>query len=320
MSTTKDVVPTRDDYLLQAHAISRGAYTMTVLERRLLYLAMAQVRPQDDELPAVRMSAYSVLQALGMSDDGRNYIELKAAVERLMGRVIVIDRPDGGWLMHHWVQRAEYDPSDGSLSIRLSDELAPYVLHMQEQYSVLRVADLAKLQSKYAQRWVELVMSRRGQADGQGRWYYELTIAELRHILKIGPDEYKQTALLRIKVIDLPITEINEAQIGLHLEPEYIRKGKYLHAVRIHCQLVRRGDPVPVQRQRQEEESEEAYIAAHKERYDAILAEIRAQPELPGTGWASPTMREMAQRAEALKRLREETGKRGRGRPRKEGR
>jgi plasmid replication initiation protein len=319
MSKTKDVVPTQDDYLLQAHAISRGAYTMTVLERRLVYLAMAQVRPADDTLPAVKMHMAEVCKALGMEADGRAYIDLRAAIHKLMERVIDIDTPDGGWVMYHWVHSARYNAEDNSLTIRLHDELAPYVLHMREQYTVLRVADLAKLQSKYSQRWVELVLSRRGQADGQGRWYYELTIAELRHILKIGPDEYKLTNTLRINVIELPIAEINASGIGLHLTPEYIRRGKYLHAVRMHCQLVGRDDPVPVHGQTAEEEAEDAYISAHQARYDEILNQIKAQPDLPGTSWASPTLREMAQRAEALKILRSETKtKRGRGRPRKE--
>lgn len=159
-------------------------------------------------------------------------------------------------------------------------------------------------------------MSRQSQADAAGHWWYELELTELRHLFKIGANEYRVTSDLRKKVIEAPIQEINDAGIGIQLEAEFIRRGRVLFAVRMHCRRVGRDDPKPVHPPSPEEAADDALIAANPERYAAILAEVRAQSDLPGMTWASATMRDLAQRSEALARLRAEQ-KPKRGRPRK---
>jgi hypothetical protein len=317
------VVPSKEDFVKQANAISRAAYTMPVMARRLIYFAMAQVRPEDKEFMDVVMQVGDVVRALGLTDGAENYAVIRDAGRTCAKWIIEIEQPDGGWEMFGWLSYAKLDAETDAITLRLNDVLRPYILNLQEAYSILRIADIAKIQSRHALRWYELIMSRRGQADKNGRWWVEYSIAEIRHLLKIGPNEYARTSSLRNKVIDYPLTEINEANVGIVVTPEYIRRRRNLWGVRVQVQIIHDGDPKPVAPLTKEQEAEDRFIELHRDRYTQILEQLKTQQDLPGMSWASAGMRELALRAEAMKILKEElskeAGKRGRGRPRKNG-
>lgn len=314
MKKTTAVVPKSDDSVLQAHAISRAAYTMPVGVRRLVYLAMAHAKPEEKGFMDVTMKVGDIARAFNLGDRGTVYTRLRRMVTDAVKYVLEIDLPDKGWEVYTWLSYAKYTPKTDSITLRLNEELRPYVLDVQRFFTPLAIADIAKLQGRHSLRWYELVLSRQSQADAAGHWWYEVELVELRHLFKIGPNEYRLTADLRKKVIDAPVQEINEAGLGLRLDPEYLRHGRELVGVRMHCQSVGRNDPKPVKAPTPEEAADDALKAAHPKRYAEILADIRAQEDLPGMTWASPTMRDLAQQSEALARLRAEVKPR-RGRP-----
>lgn len=314
MTKTKSVVPRGDDHVVQAHAISRAAYSMPVLLRRLVYLAMAYAKPEEKGFMDVTMKVGDIARALDMGDAGPIYTRLRRAVTDAVKYVLEIDLPDKGWEVYTWFSYAKYSPKTDSITLRLNEPLRPYVLDVQKFFTPFAIADIAKLQGRHSLRWYELVLSRQSQADAAGHWWYEVELDELRHLFKIGPNEYASTNNLRRKVIDAPVQEINEAGLGLRLDPEFLRHGRELTGVRMHCQRVGRDDPKPVKPPTPEEAADDALKAAHPKRYAEILADIRAQEDLPGMTWASPNMRDLAQQSEALARLRAEV-KPKRGRP-----
>lgn len=313
MQRSEVCIPTKDDYAVQSHQISRAAYTMPVMARRLIYLAMAQTRPDDEGFMDVPMAVGDVVRALELDDGAKSYQAIRDAARTCAKWILEIEHPRGGWELFGWLSYARYETDGDRVVLRLNDALRPYILGLQRAYASLAIADIARIQGRHALRWYELVMTREGQADAQGHWWYEVTIDELRHLLGVGVNEYRRTDSLRRNLIDLAITEINAAGLGLHLKAEYVRKGRVLSGVRVHAQRVRRGDPRPVDPPTPEEAADDALIARHQERYDAILADVRSQQPLPGMDWISPEMRDMAHRAEALTRLKAELPKRGKG-------
>lgn len=134
-------------------------------------------------------------------------------------------------------------------------------------------------------RWFELVKSREGQTDKKGFWFYDITFDELRHLFKIGPNEYPRTGDFRTRVIDDPIAEINDADVGIHLEADYepFRKGRRLFGVHMKCRKIGRNDPRPVAAAKDDQE-EKAYRELPPERQarvDEIAAMLKKQGELP---------------------------------------
>lgn len=315
MAKALQVVPTEEDYVFQANHLSRATYQLPVMQRRLLYLAIAQARPTDDSLPCIEMNVGDIVRALGLSDQGNRYEEVRAAARGLRGSVLETEGPDG-WVIFGWVDRARYIKTRDAVQIELSQELRPYVLNLQKAFTVLKIADVARLQSKYALRLFELVMSYQGHAGKGGNkareWYVDLEFAHLRQMLKIGAEEYtgkNGTNAFRKWVIDIPLREINEAAMGLHLEADYqpFRRGRRLLGVRLRCRLLAQGDPRPVDLPTEDDLTAESLGPKDRARFAEILAEVKANGELfPLAGYSSPFMREQAQTAEALSRLKAE--------------
>lgn len=271
------VVPDEDDYVLQAHQISRSSYSMPTLQRRLLHLIMAQVQIRGDGFDLLEMSTGDVVRALQMPDAGDSYTRIRQAVEGLMRVVLQVETAEG-WQLFHWVDAARLIKSRDVIQFRVAEELLPYVLEVKELWRILPVADLTRLQGKYAIRIFELVMADRGHAGKGGNppdcWFTDLEFVNLRIMLGMAPHEYQRTEAFRRMVLDNPIREINAARLGLHIVADYecFRRGRKLLGVRLKVKLTRPGEPRNVTPSAAENE-EDALIALNQKLYDSLLAD-----------------------------------------------
>jgi plasmid replication initiation protein len=289
---TKQVVPTKGDYFALSNCVARSAHSLSVMQARLIYLAMAQVRPNDKKLQPIEMKVGDIVRALEL-DNHNAYTEIRGCVTGVMSNVIRIDTGNG-WKQFNWFQEAEYFRDRDVLCIQFHKNLKPFILDLKKAFQLYKISDVSKLQSRYAQRILELVMANHGLAgkgkEGWGKqpghWYVDLQFDALRQLFKIGPNMYKLKKNLRIKVVDNPVREINAADLGVHITCDYekFKHGRRLDGVRLLCEDVKKGERIvsPATRvERDEEELVAALITANKELYDKALAEIKAEKEAP---------------------------------------
>jgi len=279
------VVPTSKDYVMQAHAISRAAYELPLLQRRLLHLLMAQVQIRNDGIEIVEMSVGDIVRALEMTDN--RYNEIRSACRGLTEQVLDIDEPDG-WTVHHWVDTAKFIKSRDVVRFRLSIDLVPHILGIKELFRLIPVHDINVLTGVHTYRIFEMIMANRGYAgkanNGAGEWFVDFDFGDLRTLLKIKPTEYRLTADFRKRVIDGPVREINDAGLGIRIECDYdrFRKGRMLKGVRLKCRLLRAGEPRPVGPATKAEHEDDELAAAYPEKYAELLKAEEASPPLPG--------------------------------------
>lgn len=304
MAKAVQVVPSQDDYVFQAWEVSRSAHRTPVLARKLVFLAMAQMRPEQEGSLTVEMRVNDVQRALGFNDSGQNAINIREAARELREQTFDIDTPDG-WLIFGWVDACRFIKSRDVIQIRLSEEIRGYVTRMKD-FSKLWISDMAKLQGKYSMRIFELVMANdghEGKAGNQpGTWFADLTFQDLRTMFKISRDEYAGrygTGNFRRRVVDEPIAEINRSSMGIHITPDYdvFRKGRELLGVRLKVERVKTGDPKPVKPATQTEKENLALREKHPEKWAEFLATVRSQGEL--FAGESPAVREAMEEAEA---------------------
>ena len=277
MDKALKVIPNRDDYLLQSHQISRAAYLLPVVQRRLLHVILCQVQRVGDGEHIYEMTVGDVVRALGMDDGSQSYEAIRAAAKGLMQYVLDLDTEDG-WVMYHWVDRATLSRKRDTLKFKIDPEMIPHLLEIGQLWTKIPVADLTRLQGKYAYRIFELVMANRGFAgkggNKPGEWFTDLEFETLRVMLKMAPHEYKLTADLRKKVVDTPIREINEARLGLELTADYdfFRRGRTLRGVRILAHLLRPDEPRNVTPTPADTE-EDTLLEYNRELFERLLAE-----------------------------------------------
>lgn len=295
MAKALKVVPDEDDYVFQANDLARSAHKTPVLERRLVFLAMAQIRPDQEDPSLIEMTAIDVRKALGMANSGGYRDELKDAALNLRQQAFLIERPNGDWLACGWVDRVAYIKSRDVIQIKLSDETMSLARALAAGHAKLQIADIAKLQSRYALRIFEIIMADHGHAgrDGNnpGGWFTDLMFEDLRIRFQILPNEYSGrngTNDFRKRIIDLPIQEINSANIGLKITPDYDRfrdtskRGHPLMGVRLNVQIIPRNEPKVVNKKPVTKTEKEAQSLRdkHREKWEELLAIAKSQGDL----------------------------------------
>lgn len=302
----KEVIPSKDDEVIQATEISRAAYIMPVMLRRVVGLAMARLRIDHVSDMSITMQVGDALRALELNDSAMRYKELRSAFKDVMKQVIVIDTHNG-WKMHQWFQTAQYNRDEDTIELTFNEGLRPYLIEFLKTYDKLAIADLSKLQGKYSWRIYEMVMTYAGMAgkngNRQGEWYHpELSIGALRQLLLIPENQYPRTANFRARVIDDPIKEINQADLGIEITPVYKRRRRYLRGVEWHCRKVPRTGPRPATPKTKTEQDDAELIEQNRKLYEQFLNEELKQQSLP---FGSDDLHTKAAEGRAIERVRE---------------
>ncbi|WP_019624328.1 replication initiation protein [Thioalkalivibrio thiocyanoxidans] len=193
----------------KSNALVEASYRLSVYEQRIILGCIAQVR-RDEPLTDERLytiSAQQVAQDAGVSV-GRAYQHLRAASGRLYRREVTLhDAPNGGGAakvrLTRWVQEVVYQEAQGTVSLRFSRPILPYLTQLTEQFTRYALGDVAKLNSAYAIRLYELLCQWRTAGKR------EVSIDWLREAFQLE-GRYPATKDLKRWVIQPAVDQINE--------------------------------------------------------------------------------------------------------------
>jgi plasmid replication initiation protein len=244
LENTPETLGVTPRYILQHNAISRGAHGLSATAQKLIAMAMALLPPDLLSLTAA-FTFPEFCKALGMPIGGETYKIFKDAVDECMQCVISAEtEPDEKgkkiWKKFTWFTVSTFDEKTGQATMKFSDELADFLRALKWMYSKINLKDIGELQSRYAIRLFEIAMSYKsleGKKGNQGEtWYFERGFPdEIRYIMGVGKEAYKDNHLLKQKVIDNPVKEINKAGIGFEIQPATVKQGRRIVAIRFYC-------------------------------------------------------------------------------------
>jgi hypothetical protein len=282
----RKAVPTPENYFALSNQIARAAHDLSVMQARIVYLMMCQIRPEDENPPTVEMNVGDMVRALNLSYNS-GYDDIRGAIKGAMAKVLDLDTSDGGWVMLHWFSLAEYNPQKDTITVEFHKRLEPYILQLRKQFQIHTIADLSKLQGRYALRIFELAMSYKGMAgtggNKPGEWYVDIQFDTVRKLFLIADHQYKAKKDLRVRVIDNQIREINEAGIGIRIDCDYDkwRRGRRLDGVRLICRLIKPDEPRPVHPATASEKDAQTLRAKYPDEWQRFYEADESQPNLP---------------------------------------
>ena len=132
---------------------------------------------------------------------------------------------------------AHYD-GKGNITLRLSDEIKPYVLELDKWFTQYKLKNILEFNSYYAIRLYEIIKCEDG-ATGNMQSELEFEIEELRQYFDCE-NKYKLFADFKRKVIEVAVREINEKS-DIWLKPTYKKWGRAYTSVsfEIHANFKR---------------------------------------------------------------------------------
>ena len=195
--------------VFKSNALIEASYRLSLYEQRIMLACIAQVR-RDEPLTDQQLYTVSAQQIAEMTGTklGTTYQHLKAASERLFDRRVTLNEaPNGAGTskvrLTRWVQEVVYLESMGSVSMRFSTPMIPYLSQLTEQFTRYALSDVAKMTSGHAIRLYEILV----QWRSIGR--REVEIAWLREAMQLE-DRYSNIRDLKRWVIEPAIEQIND--------------------------------------------------------------------------------------------------------------
>lgn len=200
-------------YTVSANDLIKGRQRMSLREAQLLYIAMAQVVKEDKDFKTYTTTVPELAAFMGI-DENSLYRDLETICTNLLQRVVKIQV--GGenacgkkkWAVFQWANRAEYD--NGKLTLRLSDDIKPFIIDLVEHYSQTLLGTLCSFNSYYAVRLYQLIVCESGEhpKNPKEEWYF--TVDELRDFFQTGKKYVLPRDLIR-NTIQPAIEELNSS-------------------------------------------------------------------------------------------------------------
>ena len=213
-------VVTQGNNLIEA----RQKKPLTAREQKIILTMVSLIEPTDEDFKDYIISVKEFHEMLGLQ--GReHYTQLKKIVEDLMSKVVEIPSSNGGWVMTHWVSRAEYIDGSGMIQLRFAPDLKPYLLQLKTAFTSYKLSNILSLKSSYAIRLYELMK----KWQHLGEW--TCSIKNLREKLGVEKDKYPRFANFNARVLKVAVTELN-IKTDLNIELQEIKKGRSVEEIK----------------------------------------------------------------------------------------
>jgi len=204
----KIITYNKDHYAVMANDIIKGKQEMTLSEARIIRLLITQVVKEDKDLRTYTCRIQDLAKFLNIVSENL-YRDVKDICKNLLKRIVSIEtnNPKEPWISFNWIQLARYD-GNGNITLRLSAELAPYVLELNYWFTQYKLHNILEFSSFYAIRLYELLKCEEGIArDTRNDFVYDI---DYLRVIFCCEDKYVRINGFIEKVIDIGVREINE--------------------------------------------------------------------------------------------------------------
>ena len=154
----------RDFAVIQANELVRSKQDdLTLLEAKLIRLAIAQVVKDDTDLHTYSCNVVDLARFLGI-DNHNIYRDIQDLSKNLMRKSIFIKdnaqpkkKGKPNYKIFHWIDYVEY--IDGVITFKLSDSLKPYLVGLEQLFTLYGYEAVIDLPTNYSIRLYELIAS-----------------------------------------------------------------------------------------------------------------------------------------------------------------
>ena len=226
----------KDFYVVTANDLIRGKQKMSLREAQLLFIAISQVVYEDKDFKTYTTTVPELAKFMSI-DENSLYRDLESICTSLCKQVVKIqvggDNAKGRkkWKVFSWVQSAEYD--EGKLTIRLSDDIKPYLLDLEAYYSQTLLGTLMTFRSYYTTRLYQYLL-----AETNARWgaveEWTFTLEQIRDLFQVGEKQYAQPRDLLKKTIKPALAELGASDFAYvwdYEEHKAAKRGRPLESV-----------------------------------------------------------------------------------------
>ncbi|WP_028301871.1 RepB family plasmid replication initiator protein [Oceanospirillum beijerinckii] len=190
--------------------IDSASYRLSVMEQRIILSCISKVRREDEVTDEIMYSVHaSEISELSSTNKKDIYPRLKEAAFRLKRREVKLHRDANNnskrvkTLITNWVQTIVYNDNEGSIELRFSKDILPYISRLNKNFTRYRLQEIGELDSAHAIRLYEILVQYKAAGCR------EVLVEDLKEMMQLE-DRYNKIAELKRRVIDPAVDQINK--------------------------------------------------------------------------------------------------------------
>ena len=219
----------KKDLITQDNSLINASYTLELVEKRLILLAIARSRKTGKGITAkdhLEIYASDYAECFNVERQA-SYMALKSATESLFNRYFTYESltEKGNLAVHksRWTADIAYVENESKVKLVFSPSVVPLITDLEKRFTSYFLDDIRALTSTYAIRLYEFIIAWRSAHKTP---IFELY--ELREKLGIAEDEYQHMSNFKKRVLNIAISQIND-HTNIFVKPEQHKRGRSIY-------------------------------------------------------------------------------------------
>ena len=205
-----------NDLVRKRNELIRASYRIPPNEQAIVLTAISKIDNEISDQVLYELSIQDLCNLTG-TPLKHGYSMFKQACFDLFERKITLT--NGRKKLTRWVQTIDYEDGAGSIKLRFSHEILPYLTNIKENFTTYNLRHVAKFKSTYGVRIYELLKQWQNTKK-----HVDLGIDEIKEMFELE-SKYQRTDSLKTKVIEPAIKDINNHS-DLEVSYENLKKGR----------------------------------------------------------------------------------------------
>ena len=226
------------NYVCQANSLVGGKQALKLNSAKIIRSAIMQIVRDDVELKPYIITIPEIAELLNISASNI-YRDINSITDDIMNNPVFIKRVSGknvSWVKIPWCSRCEYN-SDIGLMIKLNEELKPFLINLQGNYTQYALESILTMKSVYSVRIFELlqskIMTKLLPKEGV---FIDISLEELKAACDCDSDAYNKFANFKMRVLEVAKKDIN-GKTNYVMDYEYIKKNRKVVAIRFFLNM-----------------------------------------------------------------------------------
>lgn len=186
---------------VQSNSMINSKYELDPTQQKLILLAIAQIKSEDEKFFKYSCSVAELEQRLGVEIKHRQF---RDTCEDLFKKPIRINNGKS-WKLFNWFSSMQYIDEEARFEFKISDDLIPYLLNLKKHFTAYNIEQALFFKGKYTTRFYQFLI----QAQHQKSKKRVFDLEELYELLQLPPT-FREFKHFKSKVLESSLAEINE--------------------------------------------------------------------------------------------------------------
>ncbi len=218
----------------------RASYKCSATTQRMYFYSIFKYLSTSKNDNVVSFSFSDFFNDLNLSDGMKTRTLIKESANEILDMKIVLEDNEKQYEVTNVFQSAKCVFTETTFSFKFTEDMKVFLDELKEiGFSLFEINDLGKLKSFYALRYYLIAISYSGFKGKKGNvknsWFFEYSVEDLRKLFDIQDDEYAQMGPFRNSVVDLPLKELSERNLGIQIVATPIKKGRKIIGFHFDC-------------------------------------------------------------------------------------